>query len=97
MQTKPDIAPPAHSTIPANMDATSSRRLAALGGHLVSASAVSEGGGAVVNEQMAGLGLNDTAATGSGVQQELQRLLEHDSFEERRRMKELMKSELFIP
>lgn len=50
----------------------------------------------VQGERLASLSLEPTSAAG-GVEAELQRLLEHDSYAERERMKELTRQELFTP
>ena len=84
------------------------RRLESLAAHLAASSL--EGGppgGAPASEacpgsadvEGAGLWASPTAATGgaSGVQRELQLLLEHDCHTERENMKTLLDTELFVP
>jgi flagellar biosynthesis/type III secretory pathway chaperone len=63
------------------------------------AQGVAESLDTVINAEAASLALNDTAAAAisSDLQAELQRILEHDSYEERKRLKELTRSELFTP
>jgi hypothetical protein len=75
------------------------RRLAVLSTHL-SDTHVSEAAGFGSSTQPdVGLVLADTAAgsSPSGLRTELQRVFDHDSYQERAHMKDLMRAELFTP
>ncbi|GAB4821263.1 hypothetical protein N2152v2_008309 [Parachlorella kessleri] len=68
----------------------SARRIEALGAHLAPSAGRPAGPGDELQ-------LHPTSAGGPGVQQELQRLLEHDNHAMRAKLKELMKDPLYTP
>ena len=74
------------------MTDTSARRVAVLATHFSAA-----GSDTADVSQLDSLSLQSTAAASSGVQVELQHLLEHDSHKERAKMKDLLRQELFVP
>lgn len=85
------------------MDTSAGRRVGVLSQHFSETAARAEGVAehleTAAHAHEVSLALHDTAAAAiSGdLQAELQRILEHDSFEERKRLKELTRSELFTP